>query len=488
MTRILLFMILLATPAAWAAESSLRHVVRVFTVNRADGLELLAQDLDDDALFQKLQGAAKTAPEMLERLIVLSTEETGEFRASQADEFIYPTEFDPQQLPQTLAIGSSKLAALLNKLLEKEPAPPQPAPQAAEAPKAATAPEKPGARHPVNRGLGLITSITPTAFEMRPLGESLDLRIENGTASISLQGARLAGLQNYNGELKAQFSAREIFTATPVTLGSTVFLGTFTVAQKTGSEFENRAESLSLAFLTTRRSPMPAAAEPQVLRKDAVDVSARLEVLSLPKLDAAALLDAGLDDGILYSRLQTATSAGAGRLEVILSGRARLNEESALAETDEFIYGVEFDPPQVVRELVIADDQLLEDLRAGRQVGTGAAPPSASPHNGGFGLMTAATPTNFAMRALGSRLVLTVRSGENGLRVTASPEFSRLVTRSTFAGISQPVFGSQQLTTTRPARLGIPLLLGTVNRALNTGLQESEKEDRLWLAFLILRD
>jgi hypothetical protein len=484
-TSRLLILMLFAFIEARAAETPLQHVLRVFTVPKADGLVLLAQDLDDRAMFQHLLDASKTSPEILEKLIVVTTGEDAEVKLLSAEELRYPSEFDPQQLPGTIAIGDTKFVALLQKLLEPEQAAPAPS---ATKPAAAT-PEKVNPRHPANGGLGIITSITPTAFEMRPLGDEIDLAIGGGRMiHLALTNTCLAGFQNFNGELQAQFSSREMVTAVSVVSGLPVFLGTLSAAQKTGGEFEKQTETVSLAFLATRSVAMPLSVDPASLAKDTTDVLARLEVVSIPKAEAAVLLNEVLDDNVLYSRLKQAVSAGSGKLEALLSGRARLDDESVLKECGEYRYPVAFDPPQVVRELVIADDQLLGDLRAGRQTGTGTPPSAANPHNGGFGLMTTATPTKFATNEVGTRLEIEIRRDEGVLQLIAKPQLSRLLCQRTYAGVQQPVFTAQSISTTRPARLGIPLFLGTLNRPLNTGLPESEKEDRVWFAFITLRE
>lgn len=456
-----LFCLLAAVQAV--AEASLRHELRLFTLPKVEAMNLLAEDLDDKALLARMQG-------MPQRLHVITSEalaagaEPGDemtFEWRQADEFHYPTEFDPQQLPQTLAFGDSKLVALINKLLEPE-----------EEPKTGAAPAQ---RHPVNGGLGLITSITPTAFEKRDLGDVIRL---SSAGDLTWQQARLAGLQNFNGELQAQFSTREMNAGFRLVPGGTVFLGTLSGAEKTGSEFESKSETVSLAFLTSRSLPM---AEGENLAKEAKDVQARLEVISVPKSIAAALMDEALNDSLLYSKLQNSPE---NRLDAIISGRVKLNEEAELIECEEFRYAIEFDPPQQTRELVIADDALLEDLRAGRQTGT----TPSNPHNGGFGLQTTATPMKFDMRRLGTLLQIEVRRNETELKLKARAELSRQIGQRRFAGVEMPVFGAPSLQTVRPARCGIPLLLGTISRAVETGLRESEQEERVAFAFVTLRE
>lgn len=456
-----LFCLLAAVQAF--AEAPLRHELRLFTLPKAEAMNLLAEDLDDKALLARMQGMPQRLHVITGEALAAGAEPGDEttFEWRQADEFHYPTEFDPQQLPQTLAFGDSKLVALINKLLEPE-----------EEPKTGAAPVQ---RHPVNGGLGIITSITPTSFEKRDLGDLIRL---SSAGDLTWQQARLAGLQNFNGELQAQFSTRELNAGFRLMPGGTVFLGTLSGAEKTGSEFEAKSETVSLAFLTSRSLPM---AEGENLAKEAKGVQARLEVISVPKSIAAALMDEALNDSLLYSKLQNSPE---NRLDAIISGRVKLNEEAELIECEEFRYAIEFDPPQQTRELVIADDALLEDLRAGRQTGT----TPSNPHNGGFGLQTTATPIKFDMRRLGTLLQIEVRQNEKELKLTARAELSRKIGQRRFAGVEMPVFGAPSVQTVRPARCGIPLLLGTISRAVETGLRESEQEDRVAFAFVTLRE
>ncbi len=472
--------------AAYAADvepKSTLYILRVFTLPKTDGLHLLAQDLDDRALQQHLLDAAKTNPALLDKLILVAGNNQNDIRVQLADELIYPTEFDPQQCPQQLAIGDSALVQVLQKFLQPSP-PPEPLPQAAPAANPAPLP-----RHPVNLGLGIITSITPTAFETALLGDQLDITVNiEGVTSINYERKRLAGFQLFNGEQQAHFNTRQLQSSISVVPNVPYFLGTCSAAQSSGSAFEDKAATISLAFLTARASVLPSLVAAVKPPEDGTSLMAHLSVISLPKMAAAALIQEGITDNALLIRLNESIKAGQGRLETFLSGRVTVGNQVTLAETDEYIYPIEFDPPQLVSNLVIADDALLSDLRAGRQLGTGAAPPTSNPHNGGFGFMTRSTPTAFAMRPMGTSLEIELRRSDQDLILLAKPTLTRLIGQQVYIGVSHPIFSSQSLSMTQSIRIGTPLLLGTLNRPLNTGLKNCEADDRIWFTFITVQE
>jgi hypothetical protein len=491
--------IAVTTPAADGNQcpppSDTLFQVRVFTLPKEEGLALLAKDLDDQALHMQLMEAARKTPAILEKLLLVTSDSHCDVDLRLADELRYPTEFDPQQLPQKIAIGDAALIRAVDLLLQPKPEPdhdPEPPPAKADA-KASPPAEAP--RHPVNGGLGVITSIVPTAFEMRALGDHLALMNVETTddgalaMNLSLECTRLSGFDEFNGEMQAQFSNRTITSKVVVHPSKPCLLGTLSTAQRTGSNFQNTESTVSIAFLTAHTSPTPAP-KPQAQSNPDSTLSAQFEVFSLTKQDAVALIDANISDTALRERLQASLKAGQARLESWMTGGVNSDGRGMLQEFDEYIFATQYDPPQCPQEIVIADDALLADLRAGRQVGTGVAPPAdvSTTNNGGFGLQTSPTPTHFEMRELGTKLEIDVTRAGSYLTVRAKPQISRLIGERQYTGTTQPVFGSQSLDTTTTVQLGVPRLLGTLSRPLNTGIKEGNQEDRVWFAFLTLRE
>jgi len=518
-------------PALSRPDPQTLYILRVFTVPKGEGLELLAKDMDDSAMHQHLMDQAKAAPAVLEKLMLVAGGRTEEVEVRQGNELRYPTEFDPQQLPQRLAIGDASLLPLLHDFFEPPPSPapaptpepPAPVPPDARtsqkaAPPSASSPASPSShrtstaarrtagkvvseaaaavvatpRHPANAGLGIIGSITPTAFETALLGDSLKLtptRSEvTGETGLTadFHSTRFEGFQVYNGEFLTQISDRHASSQMVVTPDAPCFLGTVSAPQQTGGEFETPDSTVSLAFITARNFSRPAESKNAAAADDAV-LTAFFEVISLPKQEASALVDEGLDQDVFHLRLKSAMQGGAARLETFLSGRVVSGTASILQEVDKYMYPTEFDPPQMPQNLLIADDDLLADLRAGRQTGTGVAPPAGSPHNGGFGLMTTVTPTAHETQELGVKLEIEVSRDDQELTLKVKPQLTRLIGEKKYVGVVQPLFESDSLSTTLKARLGVPQLLGTLNRPLNTGLKEGNQEDRVWFAFVTVR-
>lgn len=483
---------LLALTSANAATPPTRFVLRVFTVSKDEGMALLAQDLSDRDLFQKLSDAAKQNPAVLEKLIVVNGRCDDDIEVQLADELRYPTEFDPQQLPRELLVGDSALGAALQSFFKPDPDPaPAPTPPAPPAePK--NKDDHPGLdlskpkRAATNGGLGIITSITPSAFEMRPLGDHLTLTSmseDNGKLSAQCHYAntKLAGFRTYNGESQPAFVSRQVTCPATLMPDQPCFLGTCTAPQKTGTEFDKQDTGMSFAFLTMHRAP--------VAEKNSgwpeTDLMARFEVISVPKLKAASLIDANPADPDLRHQLKNEIKAGDAKLESHFASRLRAGS-TVIGATDDHLYPTEFDPPQIPQTMAISDTQLLADLRSGKQ-----PVPSSSdtPHSAGFGFMTTATPMAFEQRKVGSQIEIEItHDNDDGWITETKPELTRLLGDIHFAGVPQPLYESQRLTTQVPVTLGAPRLLGTLSRPVATGMREGNQDDRTWFAFITLTE
>lgn len=500
--RLLALLGLLFTAHAAGDDQSL-YTLHVFTVDKADGERRLAQPIDDAALHQQLMDLVKTQPATLEKLIIVSAVDGVRATVTLADELRYPTEFDPQQMPQQVVIGDGAMLQALQTMLKPEPpAPATPTPPPA-APSMKPASDKPAPdhpvpqpatpRHPINNGLALITAITPTAFEMRNLGDTLEIDTSAdgptspSDAMVSYAITAHQGFQQVNGEMLPHFSNREIITSVALQRDRPRFLGTCAAPQRTGTALEDNGATLSFAFLTKRTTKLK---NPPLKpsKPNAPDYPTMLEVFSLSKADANALIEERLPERDVHARVQSQLKSGQARLETFLCGNATNNSTTLLEEVQDYRYPLEYDPPQCPRSLFLADARLLAGLREGHQTGTALAPSSdASPNNGGFGLMTHATPTKFENRPLGTQLELDLSS--NGLLFhlrAIKVQLTRLIGQRDYNGTQQPVIESQTLMTTTTAQPGVPHLLGTLSRPINTGIKEGNQEDRVWLAFLTI--
>lgn len=68
--------------------------------------------------------------------------------------------------------------------------------------------------------------------------------------------------------------------------------------------------------------------------------------------------------------------------------------------------------------------------------------------------------------------------------VNIGPEVVRFIGFAPYDLVKMPVFETQKFTTSVQLQADTPRLLGTLSPPVNTGAEGSNKEDRIWLAFL----
>ncbi|MBL9132504.1 MAG: hypothetical protein JNG86_14970, partial [Verrucomicrobiaceae bacterium] len=316
----------------------------VFTLPRAEAAALLAQPLDGTALHAKLVEAAAKREALLEKLLFIKSQCGAQSSVEQTDHFEYPTENDPAQATQTLV------------LVNPEPG------KADHAPDPATKETV----SPFNAGLGTLTTTTPTAFEMRPLGDSLELDCSaEGVLHYKLSSTEWLATDHLRDVPLPVFGTRSLEGETRLKPGQTAFLGTYSHARNTGVKGQRDAGKVALAFITATEAPVPKPAEHPVIFKHA-SLRATLEILSMDKAAEHTLVLETHDEQKIYERL-----VQHGTRDSTLSARGTLGTQLRVSNADEFISPVEFDPPQIAGKLIIADSQLIKDLRSGRQTGLG---------------------------------------------------------------------------------------------------------------------
>ena len=469
-------------------------VYEVFTLPKVEGLALLAAQKDLSETREAAVKALAAGTAKLEILMAVNSSMGTRSTLSQVGEFWYPTEFDPQESAQELLIAGD-LNPLLIKALESATAPPP------EPPPAPTPPPPPEVeakdknsaevrRNPVNGGLGIITCITPTTFEMKELGQSLvvepTVKDDKG-AKISLEltptFSRFLGEVTYNTEPQPVFAVRTSPRTVNVVPGKSHFLGTISAASNTGAPHDDKPETLSLAFITAHTPPAKEAGRAAPVAEQTL--TWKLQIYSMERAVAHNVLT-GQPTG---PDALTAVSA-AGKLEAIHIATTNPGQRLAISEVHEFWYPTEFDPPEMPQKLWIANTQLLDDLRSGRQVGLGLPPKTlgASSANGGFGLMTTTSPTTFEMKPLGTSIEADISDGANSTSVSVSIDLTRLIDEIHYTDIPQPVFECQKLITSVSPRIDAPILLGTLSKPLDNGLSKSNNDDRVWLAFMTISD
>lgn len=452
------------------------YVVETFRLPMAEGVDLVSQNLKGKDMHNRVLAATKAGTAALTNLMVLRSGRASRSILSQTDEYFYPTEFDPPQLPQILALvdpGPGLGTATPDQAVSPAPAP------AAE----------PLVRSPFNAGLGILTTTTPTAFEMTHLGEVLTLEQYGSNPLVlnfSLESQELLSERMYGDIPSPLFAPKKMEHRLRLVSGEPAFVGSQSTPQREGIP-EAAAKTLLLTFITIKSEPLPPVIPPEqdAFSKVYTSTRATLEVISVDKATAHALLLEQPADAVVHARLTALVDQQQARRETVLATRFRPGNRAVVESADRYIYPTEFDPPQVPQHLILANHELLQDLRAGRQTGVGALPAKAGGNtSGGFGLITTLSPTAFEMTSTGERLELEVAQTNDEFDAELSVVLRRLSGNVIYNGIPHPVFEVQSLNTNVHLRPGEPTLVGTLNKPLHTGWKDVNTEDRVWLAFL----
>ena len=268
--------------------------------------------------------------------------------------------------------------------------------------------------------------------------------------------------------------------------GKAQLVGTYSEASKTGAPHDDTPETMSLVFVTAHPFAADAGRAAPVANQT---LQWKFEFYSMAPAFAQSVLAVGGKAEAAYALVRDAASRKDAKLEAIHLRAVKESLTLAINECHEYYYPTEFDPPELPQKLWIADSKLLDDLRAGRQEGTGVEPPAeGGTNNGGFGLITATSPTTFEMANLGTVIEAEFTADEKGSTASVHVTLKRLIEQQRYAGLDQPVFETQSITAQLPVRIGAPQLIGTLSKPLNTGIKSCNKEERVWLAFVTISD
>lgn len=450
-----------------------RQVAEVFSLPEQEAHDLVMQHLSDTELYAQVLKAMQTGTATLEKLIAVTSKDGLRASVEQIDEYLYPTEFDPAQVPQLLAIADPGATT-----------PTQPAPPMA-------------ARSPFNAGLGTLTTTTPTAFEMLPLGDrwEVDSDVSDGnslTITSSLSTNELLHVDHVRDIPLPLFAKRKRQAKSTLTSDEPLFLGTYDAAPQPEAGATTLPKMRSLAFLTSRREGILSKGKPNpggepfgAQLSPPGSARATVEVISMNKASAHSLLREKLDDPALHARVAKMIEQRLATRETMVAYTFKSGNRSSMESVQEWLYPTEFDPPQIPMQLVLADHDLLHDLRSGKQSGLGTpSTVDGKATHGGFGLITTTSPTAFERRPLGIRFEMDPAFDQDLFDITLSIEITRLTGTVDYGGIKHPVVGNQHLQTCVLTHVNNPVLLGTLAPATHTGFDASCKDDRVWLAFL----
>ncbi|MDB6137358.1 MAG: hypothetical protein JWO94_430, partial [Verrucomicrobiaceae bacterium] len=400
-------------------KSQARCVMEVFSLPSAAAYDLIGQNLKGPEFHARVMEALKAGTASLDTLLAQSSS-GDQSRTGQTESYLYPTELDPPQLAANLVILNST--------------PKSRGPATPVSPKNAV-------KSPFNGGIGILTTATPTAFQTQELGDTLVIDCsrldEHGRLPVSykLGSTTITALSPDPDIHGPVFSFRKLEGAAQLMPSEPAFLGTYSLARRTGVPQEHVQEVTSLAFMTPLLDPkappavkVPAAASvgynnaATPLFKH-VNLRSTLEVFSMDKSVAHALFLEQSVDTTLYHSVTALVAESKARRETTICARCQNGIETTVENADEHVYPTEFDPPQVPMNMILGDRELLKDLRAGRQMGVGAQPPVEGGNpNGGFGLITTLSPSAFQKRNLGERLKLDVSCIEDRVDATVAVE------------------------------------------------------------------
>lgn len=484
-TRALLLLPLLAAVSSLAAEKpeavpALKYEPQIlvkletFTLPKNSAQLLLMNGMKDSPLHAALRKMIADKTATMAYLMIARGCEGQCVKLEQIDEFPYPTDIDPEQIPQYLTLINPRALGL--------PVSPSPAPLPGPVQNA----------HPVpvtNAGIGMMSIMMPTTFNVRNLGESLEIETEVDwknqriNLNIAPESVHFASLIRKNSADQPEFETQKLNTRVSLASGAPCFVGTLSKSVATGTLNANQDDSLSLAFVTaTLDMPPPAH---QQLKPDATP-RYQWELISLPKETAIGLLEEPVDDHALHEKLRQMIKTQAAKLESVQLLRTASDARAKASETDDLPYPTDFNPPQMPGSLTIADQRLLDILEDEGGRDAPAPDTELDPANGGFGLMTHAMPTTFATRFAGAAFEIdpVLRDNRTSLRVKIAAERTRFLGLKRYEDAHQPLFESQTINTAVNISFNQPLLVGTMSRPIGTGVEGGNTEDRIWLAFL----
>jgi hypothetical protein len=346
----------------------------------------------------------------------------------------------------------------------------------------------------------------PTAYEMRPTGERLELDPVAGPGgtladlNTSFEFTRLAGFNAVKadpaaeGELQPVVVTRKITTAATCQLDVPTLLGTMSAPWGTGLQGADGDGSVSLTFVRYRHSTPPAPptppATPPKLEPDWPGKNIRMvyRFYSLPRAKARDFLEETVDADTLLQRT-AALPKEEGKLERLLTVITRTGQRCTTEEIGERIYGTEVDSSATPSPRAKAANARQPGAENAKDSKGNAGPPTVDAQSGGSAMP--AIFSAFEMRPTGWRIEVepVLAPGEAEVHLNLAP------VRTEYRGVVQghpllarypewPIFGTQRVTTAVSAVTGRQCFLGTFNTPRETGVNGRKDDGRTWFAFV----
>jgi hypothetical protein len=510
-----------------AAEQITECLVRmeVFALPPADMRRAMKQFPKQADLYAWL-GAEWEKPQAtvkLERMDVVRVRSGQRSKLEAIDEYPYPTEWDPPQIPQTIGIGMPATSGggggegrpqvapgppADPVVAPPAPAPPAPAPQVP--PKEPEAPDLPMIQSPDNIPgsvpAGRIlppwpaSTATPSAFATKNTGWTLELDLtvsEDGRSAemtVAPVFVRSAGMElgSLDGQVvNAKFESRQFSGPLRAMIGKPTLAGTFGRAGDTGDSNTGGDDAARLLFFTVT----PAASEPRSGGDPAGEVPTpepaagdgpyeafvHLEAFSLPPAAARRALLTQPDSSSLYASLDAVVhNPDSGvTLENTIITRSRSGNRVQSSAVLELPYATEMDPPQIPQTISLPLHSTATPIP-----GTNSQFPPWP--------MSVTCPSAFSVKNLGwtTEMEFTLSDDRRVADLTLAPQRSRFVARvipGAARDVWQPVFETQQCNVQVRTGIGKPALVSTFTPPTGTDIPGANTSDRVWLLFVTVR-
>jgi hypothetical protein len=336
----------------------------------------------------------------------------------------------------------------------------------------------------------------PTAYEMRPLGDRLEVdpvaQPDGVTVDLNFvqQEVRLIGYrlsiagERSEGELLPVIASRKLQTALSFRVGEPTFCGTMNTPLGTGVEGADGDGSVSVTFVRTSRCAVKASkGEAPQLKMEGQNLHTVFRFYSLPREKARDLLAATSDADQLKSRL-TALPAQEVKLERLLTTVTKSGNRVQTEEAAEWLYMTEVNLPSFGMS---ARQSLPDGVEAAPDAGGAPVEQEAK----GGPKFFPASGTAMEIRNVGWQVEMEpiLAPDAQYVEVNLAPSYTQY--RGDLQGHPMmakyprwPLFCSQKVTTAVTAPVGKQCFLGTMNPPRDTGANGRKDDGRVWFAFM----
>lgn len=419
-----------------AGPDTWEMIAEVFSLPFEEAAKLRRAHKESEKTYEELLRRVEVGEAILEEWIVAKCQVDREASVASVEEYIFPTEYDPPEMPNYVGSGIND-----------------------------------------QHTSGLRTPSNPTSYETRNLGTTLEMQLIRKISpdaialDFTIEKVSLVGDDVWGKEIAeasvprfaVQGFSRELLLAE----GKVVLAGTMSPPRPTGAEqrrvWFSFVKSSPVRVESEKNGPKKAVEKKEEGLPPSWDLT--LEVFSMPLSEAAKLGRSNKGDQNAYAQL----------LKDGKSKKVRLEEFTTLRTTDpgadlsnkeltEMIYATEHDPPEMPNS--------VENLTNRPEVAKG--------------LVTPSSPTAFDSREVGSILELSLFSpNENEMILNLNLEYVRFLGRNAWGKgpsvAEMPRFSSQHLISEIKLDPEVPVLVGSISPP--APLQPEGGEKRVWLAF-----